>query len=316
MKPKSPATSKLGKTTKKMKVAATKGGKPNRGTIKKKTSSATDQTAKKAVKQRKGSGKSIVHTKATRTTSNRSSPQTPERKVRSPSAHSTPSTVASTMSSSSIKKTTSSATDTISKKSFKQRNGSSKSIQHTKATTNTSESSSPQTPERKVRSPSAHSTPSTAASSKSSSSKRAVSLMSSLALFSPPKKSKNTPAKQNTVDFNDASEFDWLRMNDVDDALVYHGEELSELSKLEYYEKIFLLCSYFKPNDIRPVFQGIYQDAGMNWRDLKLAKYKTMKTLSTEFAKACVDIYNARVDLTVPEKITIDKETRDQGSKA
>ena len=214
------------------------------------------------------------------------------------------------------KKTTSSATGTNSKKSFKQRKGSAKSIQHTKATPNTSESSSPQTPERKVRSPSAYSTPSTAASSKSSSSKRAVSMMSSLALNSPPKKSKNTPAKQITADFNDASDFDWLRMNDVDDALVYHGEELSEISNFEYYDKIFLLCSYFKPNDIRPVFQGIYQDAGMNWRDLKLAKHKTMKTLSAEFAKACVDIYNARVDLTVPEKITIDQETRDQGSKA
>ena len=54
----------------------------------------------------------------------------------------------------------------------------------------------------------------------------------------------------------------------------------------------------------------------MNWRDLKLTKHKTMKTLSTEFAKACVDIYNARVDLTVPGKIAIKQETRDQGSKA
>ena len=247
MKPKSPATSKLGKTTKKMKVAATKGGKPNRGTIKKKTSSATDQTAKKAVKQRKGSGKSIVHTKATRTTSNRSSPQTPERKVRSPSAHSTPSTVASTMSSSS---------------------------------------------------------------------KRAVSMMNNLALNSPPKKSKNTPDKQSTVDFNDAMEFDWLNMSDIDYALLHHGEDSLELNNFDYHEKIVLLCTYFKPNDIRPVFQGIYQDAGMNWRDLRLAKHKSMKTLSTEFAKACVDIYNARVDLTVPGKITIKQETRDQGSKA
>ena len=54
----------------------------------------------------------------------------------------------------------------------------------------------------------------------------------------------------------------------------------------------------------------------MNWRDLKLAKHKAMKTLSNEFAKACVDIYNARVDLTVPGKITIKQEPRDQGSKA
>ena len=54
----------------------------------------------------------------------------------------------------------------------------------------------------------------------------------------------------------------------------------------------------------------------MNWRDLKLAKHKTMKTLAAEFAKACVDIYNAQVDLTVPANIAVKKETCDQGSKA
>ena len=140
--------------------------------------------------------------------------------------------------------------------------------------------------------------------------------MSNLAFNSPPKKSKNILNKQSTVDFSDALEFDWLSMSDVDDALVHHGKALSKLNKFDYHAKIILLCSYFKPNDIRPVFQGTNQDARMNWRDLRLAKHKTMKTLSTKFAKACVDIYNARVDLTVPGKIAIKQETRDQGSKA
>ena len=98
------------------------------------------------------------------------------------------------------------------------------------------------------------------------------------------------------------------------ESLKHHGEESLELNKLDYHDKIVLLCSYFKPNDVRPVFQGIYQDAGMNWRDLRLAKHKTMKTLSAEFAKACVDIYNAQVNLTVPAKIAVKKETCDQGS--
>lgn len=241
MKPKSRTT------TKEVKVESTKGAKPIRGGIGKKTSLGADQTSKKAFKQRKGNGKSNQHTKAPPNTSNRSSPQTPERKVRSPSAHSTPSTAASSMSSPS---------------------------------------------------------------------KRAVSMMSDLALNSPPKKSRNTPEKQGSVDFNDASEFDWLNLSDIDDALVHHGEELLELNKFDYHDKIVLLCSYFKPNDIRPVFQGIYQDAGKNWRDLKLTKHKTMKTLSADFANACVDIYNARVDLNVPQKITIKQEPRDQISKA
>ena len=156
MKPKSRATSKVETTTKKMKIVSTKGAKTNRDTTENKTLLATVQTPKKALKQRKGSGKCIEHTKATPTTINRSSPQTPERKVRSPSAHSTPSTAASTMSSSS---------------------------------------------------------------------KRAVSMMNNLPLNSPTKKSKNTLDKQSTVDFNDALEFDWLSMSDIDDALVHHGEE-------------------------------------------------------------------------------------------
>ena len=68
-------------------------------------------------------------------------------------------------------------------------------------------------------------------------------MMSNLAFNSPPKKSKNILNKQSTVDFNDALEFDWLSMSDIEDALVHHGEELLELNKFDYHDKIVLLCS-------------------------------------------------------------------------
>ena len=41
-------------------------------------------------------------------------------------------------------------------------------------------------------------------------------------------------------------------------------------------------------------------DAGNDWRSLKLAKFKTMKQLAPELAKACVDIVNAKGDLLTP----------------
>ena len=214
-----------------------------------------------------------------------------------------------------VKKTLS-ATVRTSKKALNQRKGVGKGIEHTKVTSSPSDRFVPRTPERKVRSSSAHSTPSTAASTLSSSSKCAASMMNKLALKSPRKNSKNTRDKHRTVDFNDVLEIDWLSVSEIDDALVHHGEELSELSKLDYHQKIVCLCTYFKPNDIRPVFQGICQDAGMNWRHLKLAKHKSMKSLSADFAMACVDILNARVDLNVPGKIAVKNETRDEMSKA
>ena len=67
---------------------------------------------------------------------------------------------------------------------------------------------------------------------------------------------------------------------------------------------------------MRPVFQGICQEAGKNWRSLKLAKHKSTKTLAPEFVKACVDIVNARTDFTVPGKITVKKENLDGRANA
>ena len=118
------------------------------------------------------------------------------------------------------------------------------------------------------------------------------------------------------IDFGDASMIDWLSEKGLCVALECHGEDQSELESFDLHEKVVLLCSYFKPNDIRPVFQGICQEAGKNWRSLKLAKHKSMKTLASEFAKACVDIVNARTDFTVPGKFTIKKENLDGPANA
>ena len=72
--------------------------------------------------------------------------------------------------------------------------------------------SSLQTPDRqKVKTHLAQSTPSTVASNSTSSSKRAVSMMNSLELKSPPKKTKKVQDEASAIDFEDASEIDWLR---------------------------------------------------------------------------------------------------------
>ena len=69
------------------------------------------------------------------------------------------------------------------------------------------------------------------------------------------------------IDFCDASAIDWLSVHGVRAALECHGKHQSELESIDLDEMILLLCSYFKPNDMRPVYQGICQEAGK-----KLAK--------------------------------------------
>ena len=80
------------------------------------------------------------------------------------------------------------------------------------------------------------------------------------------------------------------------------------------YHKIVLLCNYFKPNDIRLVYQGVYQEAGMNWQNLKLGKRKSMMMLAPDFAKACVDIVNAKTVIKVPDRIAITKKCHGQAN--
>ena len=168
----------------------------------------------------------------------------------------------------------------------------------------------PRTPVRKkTRTSSAHSTPSTMTLHSTSSSKRAVTMMSDLQKTKN-KKMKSVQDEASGIDFSDASTIDWLSEKGLCDALECYGEDQSELESFDLHEKVVRLCSFFKPNDIRPVFQGICQEAGKNWRSLKIAKHKSMKKLASEFANSCVDIVNARTDCTVPGNITIKKENQ------
>ena len=173
------------------------------------------------------------------------------------------------------------------------------------------------TPDRKKRNKSsAPSTPSTTASQSTSSSKRVLTFMSDLQLETPPRKKKGVQDATSGIDFRDASAIEWLSMHEVRAALEYHSEHHSELQSFDLGESILLLCTFFKPNDIRPVYQGLCQEAGWDWRSLSLAKLKSMKTLAPEFAKACVDIVNARTDSAVPAKITLKKKKRDGRANA
>ena len=202
------------------------------------------------------------------------------------------------------------------KKAEKNGTGRRKEIVGSKARKLKNNRSAPLTPDRTVTAHSANSTPSMVTSNSTSSSKRAVAMMSSLELKSPPKKAKKVQDKERATDFEDAADIDWLSPMGLDKALKYYGEDSSELRDIDYGDKIVLLCTNFKPNDIRAVFQGIYQDAGKNWRDLKLVKHRTMKTLSAEFSKACIDICNARAELAVPGKITIKNENLGRSANA
>ena len=99
-------------------------------------------------------------------------------------------------------------------------------------------------------------------------------------------------------------------------ALKYHFHDCSLYYGLDYYEKALLLCNQFKPSEIRIVYQGIWTDAGNDWRSLKLGKLKSMRALAPELAKACVDIVNARADLAtsarrVPRNIVVKQERVD-----
>ena len=101
-------------------------------------------------------------------------------------------------------------------------------------------------------------------------------MMDGLKLKSPSKKTKKIQDTKSKNEFKDAATINWLSMKEVCEALLYYGKDRSKLKEIEYYDKILLLCNYFKPNDIRLVFQGILLDAGRNWRDLQLTKLRTM----------------------------------------
>ena len=68
----------------------------------------------------------------------------------------------------------------------------------------------------------------------------------------------------------------------------------------------------FKPVEIRMVLQGLLTDAGKDWRRLKLHKLRNMSILAAEFAKVCVELFNATTELnlatSVPGEILFDHD--------
>ena len=180
------------------------------------------------------------------------------------------------------------------------------------------------TPDWKQRkSPSLQSTPSTVSSKSTTESKCAVSMMSTLALKTPPKKKKvkreqdvaSNAIFSDTVDLDDAAMIDWTCKEGLEAAVEHHFDDHEDFEGLDHHDKVMLLCNKkFNPANIRPVLQGIMQDAGKDWRTLKLQKHRSMKRLASEFAKECVYIVNAKAELlesksgTVPQNVIINEE--------
>ena len=83
-------------------------------------------------------------------------------------------------------------------------------------------------------------------------------------------------------------------------ALKYHFDDGSLYYGLDYYEKALLLCNQFKPSEIRIVYQGIWTDAGNDWRSLPLNKYKYchMNKLAPAFARECMRIMSAKEEVS------------------
>ena len=143
----------------------------------------------------------------------------------------------------------------------------------------------------------------------------------------PPKKKKKAKRKEDaaskvslsdTVDLDDAAMIEWTCKKGLQAALEHHFDNHEDFFGLDYHDRVMILCNKFKPNDIRPALQGILQDTGKDWRTMKLQKLRSMKVLSPEFAKECVNNINAKAELlksesdTVPQNVIIKKEKVDQ----
>ena len=61
--------------------------------------------------------------------------------------------------------------------------------------------------------------------------------------------------KASGFDPSDPSTIDWLNETAVFDALQHHRQDCSEMENSDLHEMIVLLCGYYKPSDIRPVFR-------------------------------------------------------------
>ena len=140
--------------------------------------------------------------------------------------------------------------------------------------------------------------------------------------FSPPNANKTDEIDQaedvdkasltDTVDYTDPNTIRWLTKKGIDDALHHHFPDHDGYIKLEHHNQILLLVKTFKPFEIRVVLQGLLTDAGKDWRKLKLHKLRNMNILAAEFAKVCVELFNATRELNstipVPEDIVFDHD--------
>ena len=155
-------------------------------------------------------------------------------------------------------------------------------------------------------------TPSTVSSKSTTQSKRAVKLMGGLALQSPSssKRAKCEDVEEDslsdTVDYQDPNTIPWLTKKGVADALEYHFPDQDDYITLDHQEQILRLVKKFKPADIRIVLQGLLTDAGKDWRKLKMNKLRNMNVLAPEFAKVCVDLFNATTELNSSTSVSED----------
>ena len=132
------------------------------------------------------------------------------------------------------------------------------------------------------------------------------------------------PSLCHAIDLNDALLIDWTYERGLHTEFKHHFDDYEDYCDLDYYEKVNLLCGQFTPSELRPVLQGIWTDAGRDWRSLKLwkARYRYKINLAPVFAKVCVDIINAKADLleighrNVPQKIIMEKENVEQNENS
>ena len=67
-----------------------------------------------------------------------------------------------------------------------------------------------------------------------------------------------------TVDLDDAAMIDWTCKKGLRAVLEHHFDNHEDFKGLYYHDRVMLLCDKFKPNNIRPVLQGILQESGKN----------------------------------------------------
>ena len=150
--------------------------------------------------------------------------------------------------------------------------------------------------------------------------------MSGLALKSPPslKKYKADDAEEvdgvDSIDYEDPAMIAWLSKKGVTAALQHHFPLDDDILQLDYQEQVIQLTTKFKLADLRCVLQGLLTEGGTDWRNLRLTKLKSMKALGPVFAKACVELCNAKAELNtsspIPADVTIDSDYYQKGKKS